>query len=268
MPATRFNPAPTAPLPLDVRAMQASANALFVLVAVALVLAAFAWLVRLPVFTIRGVKVEGDLTRNSVATIRANAMPGLAGSFFTMDLQRARAAFESVPWVRRAVVSRVWPNRLQVRLEEHRPAALWAAEDGNDRLVNTHGEVFEANVGDVEDDGLPTLAGPEGSAPQMLALVQRLAPVLAPLGGDLQRLELSHRGSWRAELDNGATVELGRGSAAELLARADRFVRSLPQVTARYQRPLLYADLRHADGYAVRLKGITTLAPATPAAKR
>ena len=180
MPATRFNPAPTAPLPLDVRAMQASANALFVLVAVALVLAAFAWLVRLPVFTIRGVKVEGDLTRNSVATIRANAMPGLAGSFFTMDLQRARAAFESVPWVRRAVVSRVWPNRLQVRLEEHRPAALWAAEDGNDRLVNTHGEVFEANVGDVEDDGLPTLAGPEGSAPQMLALVQRLAPVLAP----------------------------------------------------------------------------------------
>ncbi len=97
MPATRFTTAPTAPLPLDVRAMQTSANALFALVVVALVLAAFAWLVRLPVFTIHGVKVEGDLSRNSVATIRANAMPGLAGSFFTMDLQRARAAFESVP---------------------------------------------------------------------------------------------------------------------------------------------------------------------------
>jgi hypothetical protein len=27
-----------------------------------------------------------------------------------------------------------------------------------------------------------------------------------------------------------------------------------------YQRTLLHADLRHPDGYAVRLKGITTLA--------
>ena len=31
------------------------------------------------------------------------------------------------------------------------------------------------------------------------------------------------------------------------------------QVTSRYQRPLEYADLRHTDGYAVRLRGISTL---------
>jgi cell division protein FtsQ len=32
-------------------------------------------------------------------------------------------------------------------------------------------------------------------------------------------------------------------------------------VISRYQRPLEYADLRHNDGYAVRLKGITTVIP-------
>jgi cell division protein FtsQ len=32
----------------------------------------------------------------------------------------------------------------------------------------------------------------------------------------------------------------------------------LTQVLSRYRRPLEYADLRHNDGYAVRLKGITT----------
>ena len=53
-------------------------------------------------------------------------------------------------------------------------------------------------------------------------------------------------------------IELGRGSDDEVLARSERFVRTLTQVTARYQRPLQYADLRHADGYAVKLKGITT----------
>jgi cell division protein FtsQ len=35
-------------------------------------------------------------------------------------------------------------------------------------------------------------------------------------------------------------------------------VRTLPQVSVAFQRPLLAADLRHADGYAVRLKGVTT----------
>ena len=43
-----------------------------------------------------------------------------------------------------------------------------------------------------------------------------------------------------------------------MIARTRNFVATLPQVTSRYQRPLEYADLRHNDAYAVRLKGITT----------
>lgn len=261
-------PTPT-PLPGDVRLMQATANAVFVLAAVALLAAGVLWLARLPVFAVKAIKIEGDVQRNSVSTIRANAAPKLAGNFFTLDLQQGRAAFESVPWVRHAVVRRVWPNQLAVRLEEHHAAALWAAEDGNDKLVNTHGEVFEANIGDVEDEALPRFAGPEGSTAAMLALYRRLQPVLARLGeGDVQALGLSVRGSWRATLENGAVLELGRGSDEEVMARSERFVRTLAQVTGHFQRPLEYADLRHADGYAVRLKGVTTIVPAAPARRR
>ena len=53
----------------------------------------------------------------------------------------------------------------------------------------------------------------------------------------------------------------GRGSGDEVLARTERFIATVTQVTSRYQRPLEYADLRHNDGYAVRLKGITTVIP-------
>jgi cell division protein FtsQ len=63
------------------------------------------------------------------------------------------------------------------------------------------------------------------------------------------------------ELDSGADIELGRGTDDEVLARTERFLATLTQVTQRYQRPLEYADLRHNDGYAVRLKGITTVVP-------
>ncbi len=96
-------------------------------------------------------------------TIRANAAPRLAGNFFTIDLQQGRAAFESVPWVRRAVVRRVWPDRLAVHLEEHRAGALWVPDDGNDKLVNSFGEVFEANVGDVEDEACRACTAPKAA---------------------------------------------------------------------------------------------------------
>lgn len=257
-----------AALPLDVRLMNGVATGVFVLAALALLAAGVLWLTRAPYFAIRAIQVDGDLARNSVPTIRANAMPRLRGQFFSLDLARARAAFEAVPWVRHAVVRRVWPDRLAVRLEEHRPVALWQPEDErNPLLVNSFGEVFEANVGDVEDDRLPVLAGPAGSAAAMWSLLQRLQPQLALQELTLRRLVLSERGSWRGETEEGQVIEFGRGSEDELVARNERFVRTLSQVTGRYRRPLLSADLRHADGYALRLDGVSTVAPAASGIK-
>jgi cell division protein FtsQ len=262
-----FTPAPG--LPADVRLMLATANAVFVLAGLALCAAVLWWAARLPIFAIRGIRVDGEVARNSESTIRANAVHRLTGNFVTLDLQKSRAAFEAVPWVRHAVVRRVWPMGLAVQLEEHNPVALWATADGNDHLVNSFGEIFDANLGDVEDDDLPRLAGPDGSAPQLMAMQRRLAPVLQPLrAGDLAQLTLSARGSWRVELDKGAVIELGRGSEDEVLARTERFVHTMPRVAAQYQRPLESADLRHAEGFAVRLKGVSTTVPAPAARKR
>jgi cell division protein FtsQ len=267
----RAAPAAAAALPADVRLMNAVASSVFVLAGVGAAVAGTLWLMRSPLFPIRSIQLDGDLVHNSVPTIRANAAPRLSGNFFSADLQQGRAAFEAVPWVRHAVVRRVWPDRLVVWLEEHRPVALWEGggdEPGVDRLVNAQGEVFEANVGDVEDDGLPSFAGPEGRAAAMLALYQRLQPVLAGLGLGIERVQLSGRGSWRLELDSGGAVELGRGSDDELIARTQRFARTLSQVSARFHAPLEYADLRHTDGYAVRLRGVATSPPAAGAAAK
>lgn len=260
----------TTPLPLDVRLMNGTATVLLGAVALGLAALALAWAARLPAFAFRSVRVEGDVTRNSVSTIRANALPRLAGGFFTMDLGAARRAFESVPWVRHAVVRREWPNRLAVRLEEFRAVALWEGnrDDGATRLVSLQGEVFDANLGDIEDDHLATLAGPDGSAPAMLAMKARLDPVFARLDARIDKLSLSDRGSWRVELDRGGVVELGRGSEAEVVARTERFAGTLTQMTSRFRGALASADLRHNGGYALRLEGVTTTPPAAAAAGR
>lgn len=255
-------PETPAPLPLDVRLTRATAAALYSLAVLGALVMLAMWGMRQPMFTLRAISIHGDVARNSEATIRANAAPRLAGNFFTMDLQAGQRAFESVPWVRRAMVRRIWPDRLAVRLEEHRAAAYWSAadapEDSVDKLVNTYGEVFEANLGDVEDEDLPTLRGPAGSAREMLVMLQQLAPLYARLDQRIETLTQSRRGSWSVELDNGAHVEIGRGSPQELIARTERFVGTVASVAGRYQRPVEYADLRHPEGYALRLKGVST----------
>lgn len=248
--------------PQDVLWMNAAASALLV-VAIGLLLAAgVTKLTRLPYFNLHKVQLEGDLQRNNVATVRANIVPRMHGGFFNVNLNRSREVFESVPWVRKAVVRRVWPNELRVVLEEHRPAAYWHHEDREDQLVNSYGEVFDANLGDVEDEHLPTLEAPlnptADEAKAMLDMLQRLKPVMAPLG-EIDTLKLTDRGSWSVELDNDATIELGRGGLEEVLARADRFVRTLPELKRQYPAPLAHADLRYPEGYAVKLRGLTTL---------
>ena len=248
------------PLPFDVRLMNITATVLFAACGVLLAVALAWWAVRHPAFAIRAIVVQGDVTHNSAATLRANVAPRLAGNFFTIDLEQARAAFEAVPWVRKAVVQRQFPNKLRVRIEEHQAQAFWG-NDSESRLVNTFGEVFEANAGDVEQDDMPRLAGPDGSSPQVLAMYRTLEPLLQPLDLAVEQVVLTGRGGWTLHLDSGAIVELGRGTLDEVAARSRRFVHTITQVTSKYgRRPeaLVTADLRHADGYAIKLRGVAT----------
>ena len=255
--------------PFDVRLMNKASAALALGALLAALGVAAWWLVRHPMFTVTRITVTGDTSHNSAATLRANVAPKLAGNFYTMDLAQARAAFEAVPWVRRAVVRREFPNRLKVALQEHQAVAYWGP-DSELRLVNSFGEVFEANVGDVEQDDLPRLSGPEQQSAQILAMYRLLKSTFELLDADVDELQLTPRGGWRAQLGSGAVVELGSGTTEEVLRRTQRFARTLTQVSGRYGRradALLTADLRYPEGYALRLRGVGTVSTDTPAKK-
>lgn len=247
--------------PVDVKLMNMTATVLFLAFVVLGAIATVRWVVRLPVFDVKGITVTGDVSHNNAVTLRANVAPRLTGTFFSMDLPRVRAAFEAVPWVRHAVVRRQFPNRLQVVLQEHQAVAYWGS-DNELRLINNFGEVFEANVGEVEQDALPSLNGPEGQGVEVLTMYRAVAPLFEQLEMPVDGLELSVGGSWRVLLDTGATIELGRGGVAEISARVRRFLATLTQVTSRYARhanAVESADLRHENGYAIRLRGVSTV---------
>jgi cell division protein FtsQ len=252
----------TLPAPIDVKLMNLIATGLFFIFASIVVAFLAAWTLRSPLFALGGIVVTGDVEHSNALTLRANVAPKLGGTFFTLDLVRARQTFEALPWVRRAIVKREFPNRLKVLLQEHKAVAYWGAE-GESRLINNFGEVFEANVDEVEQAALPRLSGPDGQGAQVLVTYQALLPLFADLDLELDQLELSGRGGWHARLDNSAEIALGRGNTNEVVARTTRFLKTLTQVTSKFGRKpeaLESADLRHEDGYAIRLRGVTTVA--------
>lgn len=253
-------------MPLDVKLMALATQLLLGVFALLTLGALGTWAVRHPVWTVKAISVHGDVEHQNAVTFRAQLASQmrsrLSSSFLTIDLQQVRQLFESVPWVRQAVVQREFPNRLRVTLEEHRAVAWWG-ESGSGQLVNSLGEVFDASPDD--SDGLPELLGPRDSSAQVWAMYQSLQAELSRLELGLARLELTERGAWRARLDSGAVVEIGRGTPEELQARVARFTATLSQLTQRYAGALQSVDLRYPNGYALRIRGVTTTDnPASP----
>ena len=92
----------------NTRLLNTVATALYALLALAALGVGAMWLIQRPMFQLQHVRVMpmagSELRHVNVPSVRANALVKLRGNFFTLNLDEARAAFESVPWVRRASV--------------------------------------------------------------------------------------------------------------------------------------------------------------------
>ena len=226
------------------RLLNAAAGFLVGLVVLACTLVALQWLARSSLFPLRVVELVTPLERAPRARIEAVLAAKASGNFFAMRIDDVRAAVEEVPWVRRASVRRVWPDRLEVKLEEHVAFARW----GSEALVNTYGERF-AGTSDAE---LPLFIGPPGSEAEIASRYARFADVLAPLGSRLDRVVLSARHAWQLRLANGLQITLGRESdAAE--ERLARFVGAYARTPN--PRAVDAIDLRYPNGFALRQRG-------------
>lgn len=251
---------------------------------------AVVWASRRPMFALKSIRVEPDAVSGAavsgtssqkagppsfrhvnVATIRAEALPRILNAtpdnFFTVDLEVVRRAIESVAWVRRAQVRREWPDRLVVKVEEHRVLGTW--DDG--RLVNTFGELFAANPAEAEEDSktpLPELSGPPGSERDVASRYVDFRSWLAGLALVPDQVALSPRYAWTVHVENdseaardgghatGLTIDLGRERDANTIPRRiRRMIDAWPQLTARWPRPTLI-DLRYPNGFALRAEGL------------
>ncbi|MBI3374774.1 MAG: FtsQ-type POTRA domain-containing protein [Betaproteobacteria bacterium] len=208
-------------------------------------------LLRSSLFPLREVTVAGEFSHVPRAAIERAATARVAGNFFATDLAQLRSGFEQLPWVRRVSVRRVWPDRIEVRLEEHLALARW----GDAGLVNTFGERFAA----MSEATLPLFVGPAGSESEVAKRYRAFAGIIAPLEVRIERVVLTPRYSWQLRLANGLALELGRDLASDRAERRlRRFVASHASTLGRIARSHEYVDLRYPNGFALRVPELKT----------
>jgi cell division protein FtsQ len=194
---------------------------------------------------LRTLRIGGDLQRVDAQRLRQAVLPFARSGFFSVKLEDAQQAVAKLPWVEHAEVRKRWPDILEVRIVEHKPFAQW----GKDQLLSQEGSVFPIGQLSVPK-GLPRfdVDAPKSRIKDVVALYNEASEMFAPEGKTVGVVSLDRRGSWSLTLSSGTEVVVG---SQEAHLRLERFARMLPQLLAQKPLPLLRADLRYTNGFAL-----------------
>ena len=141
---------------------------------------------------------------------------GQVHTMLSFDSRAAQDRIERLPWVERASIERVLPDRLEVRISERSPAAVWRLGDRN-FLIDKSGRVLAPVRKDVMAS-LPRVAG-EGAATEAGNL-QALLDNYPALRQRVDVAERIGRRRWALRLTDGSTVQLPAKGEARAIARA------------------------------------------------
>jgi len=191
------------------------------------------------------VRIEGDVRHTREQQLKLALATALHGSFFSIDLEAVRSGVEALPWISHAGVRRVWPPALVLTVSERSALARW----GEKGLVSPEGEVFFPQADSVPG-GLPSLSGPEGSAPEMVRRYQEMRALLEREGLTILSLSMSERHALSLHLQGGLRLLLGNQDPE---VRLQRFLDHWPELKNNGIAEQL--DLRYAHGFSVRWSG-------------
>jgi cell division protein FtsQ len=166
-------------------------------------------------------------------------------SLLLLDADRVRAQLKRNPWIAQASVRKLYPDRLEIEIEERTAFALWQ-RGGKLHLIARDGTVLESPVSEQRNDLLLVVGiGAEKRAGELIDLIGRFPLIAAELRAGILVAERR----WNLRLKNGIDVRLPEEEPAVALARLTALQRE-KQILS---RDLTMIDLRSPDRIAVGL---------------
>ncbi len=210
-------------------------------------------------FPIRAITISG-IKELDGREILAAAGIGPNSSLLFLDAAAVRDRLKAVPLVKDAVVTKLFPDRLTVAVDERNPRAIWQ-DNGHLSIVSGDGVVIDT-VTDDRFNGLPFVVGAGANA--RVHEFRDLLDAAGDLRGRIVAGILVAERRWSLKMDNGLVVELpedGAAAAVTRLAALDRGMKLL-------DKDLVSIDLRLPNRVTVRLSEDAAAARAAMLAKK
>jgi len=165
-------------------------------------------------FAIKAVTITGarELTENEILSL-AGVSP--RNSLIFLNVADLRARLRAVPFIKDASVTKLFPNRLLIEVEERQPYALWQ-KDGSISIVSADGTVID-DLHDARYENLPLVTG-EGANGKIAEYT-----ALLDAAGDLRpriRAGIYVAGRrWTLKTNSGVEIVLPEKDPAQALSR-------------------------------------------------
>ncbi len=210
-------------------------------------------------FGIKAVTITG--TRElSEAEVLSLAGVSPRNSLVFLDVANIRRRLKAVPLIKEASVSKLYPNRLLIEIEERQPYALWQ-KDGAVSIVATDGTPIDS-MKDPRFERLPLVVG-EGANAKLTEYVGVL-----DVAGDLRdriRAGIYIAGRrWTLKMDNGVEIELPEKDPADAVAH----LATVEHDGHILEKDVISVDLRVPGRLMARLTADAAAAHADAASKK
>lgn len=195
-------------------------------------------------FAIDKVDVRGNSETSEIDVLQALWMTG-SQTLLSLDPTGARQTLESMPWIDRASVQKIFPDRVEIDLEEHRPYAIWQTGQSF-FVVNREGKKIVPYVPG-RFDALPVVVG-TGAASAAAGVIDDMEGFPELRARVRAYVRVGSR-RWDLELKNGVTIRLPEDKPMDALAE----VVQLDRQNTLLERDIAAVDMRLSDRVVVRL---------------
>ncbi len=199
-------------------------------------------------FPIHHVQIVDPQQRIDHKSLQNLVMPEVLQGFFHVDVQQIQQVVTQLPWVETAVIKRVWPDRVVIRIIEKQAEAHWNQQT----LISGKGDLFSPTQA-TTPKGLPQLQGRRGSQVKALEFYRSLQQQLTPLALEITHLRLSDRGGILLQLNHQFTLNLGE---RQQQARLQQFIRVYPRLFAQKVERLKAINMQYHHGMAVEWRSV------------
>ncbi|MBW5802359.1 FtsQ-type POTRA domain-containing protein [Coxiella endosymbiont of Ornithodoros amblus] len=194
----------------------------------------------------RQIKITVSSDHIKMVELKDIVVHHIQGGFFSFNASTLQTALMSLPWVHNMSVRRIWPNELEIQVEEQRPIARW----NQNELITQKGEIFSPPLATIPQN-IPQLSGPNNSEENVLNQFQQFSQLLIPFHAVVTALSLTKRGAWSLILNGHAQIFLGDKNIDQ---RFKQFVHLYPKIIGENINRVEYVDLRYSNGLAIQWK--------------